>query len=290
MNAGVTRCELVRALAALAGPSPDAGLCRLLGLPPPPGAASHTEVFVLEAHPYASVHLGAEGMLGGEACDRVAGFWRTLRIAPPPEPDHLGVLLELYGRLGAEELALQTDARRRAAVASARGALYWEHLAPWAQVLLATVERVGDRFHRAWAGLAGDVLAAEADALAPRAELPSALAAAPPPLDATSRRDLLDALVAPVRIGMVITRADLVRAGRDLGLGVRRGERRFTLEGLFDQDPARVLAWLGGLAAEWAALHRRWHPGALEPVGRWWADRARVAAEVLAAAAVRVAA
>ena len=282
MSGGVTRPELVRALAGLAGPSPDPGVCRILGLPAPPGPAAHTDVFVLETHPYASVHLGAEGMIGGEAGDRVAGYWRAIGTVPPAEPDHLCTLLDLYAGLGAEELALPRSDRRRAAITSARGALLWEHLASWVPVHLAAVDRVGGTFHRAWAGLAADVVVAEADTLPPRDELPSALTLGPPPLAMTSRRELVDGLLAPVRSGMVITRADLVRAGRDLGLAVRRAERRFALEGLFDQDPAGVLAWCAAFAAEWSVLHRRWHPGALEGVGRWWAGRARAAADVLA--------
>ncbi len=290
MSDAATRPELVRALAGLGGPSPDAGVCRLLGLPAPAGAATHTDVFVLETHPYASVHLGEEGMIGGDAGDRVAGFWRVLGVVPPPEPDHLGSLLDLYARLGEVELALPPASRRRSALMSARAALLWEHLASWVPVHLAAVDRAGGRFHRAWAGLMADVLAAEADGLPPRAQLPTALVAAPAPLALSSRRELVESVLAPVRSGMVVTRSDLVRAGSDLGLGVRRGERRFALDGMLDQDPAGILAWLGRAAEEWAGMHPRWHRGALEPVGRWWEGRARAAAGVLSGAAARVAA
>lgn len=294
MSATGSRYELCRALATLLGPSPDPGLCRLLELPPPPGPAAHTDVFVLETHPYASVHLGAEGMIGGEAGDRVAGFWRALGAVPPPDADHLVTLLELYAALGAEEevaaaVRVPATERRLAALASAQAALAWEHLASWVPVHLASVERVGDPFHQAWAGLTADVLAGEVGKCAPRAELPSALALAPPPLDVGSRRGCVDALLAPVRAGMVVTRADLVRAGTHLGVGVRRGERRFTLDALLEQDAPGVLGWLSRLAAEWAELHERWHPGALRPVGQWWAGRARAAATVLEGAASAVA-
>lgn len=289
MSTTGTRHELCRALAGALGPAPDPRVCRLLGLPPPPEPAAHTDVFVLETHPYASVHLGAEGMIGGDAGDRVAGFWRALGAVPPAEADHLGTLLELYAQLGAQELALPAG-RRRAALGSARAALCWEHLASWVPVHLASVHRVGGSFHRAWAELAADALAAEADEPTPRAELPSVLTVAPPPLDTSSRKSLVDAVLAPVRSGMVVTRADLVQAGAALGLGVRRGERRFTLDALLGQDAGGVLDWLAGLAEEWAELHDRWHAGALRPVGHWWAERARSAAAVLSDAAAQVAA
>lgn len=289
MIGATTRPDLIRALAGVLVAPPGAGVCRLLELLPPPSGDVHTDVFVLQTHPYASVHLGAEGMIGGEAGDRVAGFWRALGLVPPPEPDHLGTLLGLYVQLGTEELALPASHRRRAAVASARAALLWEHLAPWVPVHLATVARVGDAFHRAWAMLARDALAAEADALPARAELPTALASAPPALSLGSRRELVEGVLSPARSGMVITRTDLVTAGEELGLGVRRGERRFALDALLDQDPAGVLAWLHRSATEWASLHRHWHDGALEPVGRWWASRARAAATALGRAVAQVA-
>lgn len=277
-----TRPELLRALSRLAEPTPDPRLCELLGLPAPPPADVHTQVFVIETHPYASVHLGAQGMLGGEAADRVAGFWRTLGLDPPPDADRLTVLLDLYARLGDEELA--AGGRRRHAFASARAALFWEHLASWASAYLGAVQRLGDPFYRAWAGLLVDALAAESRTVPERADLPSALAVAPPPWDTGTRSELLDGLLVPVRGGMVVTRADLVRAGRELDLGLRLGERRYTLNAFLDQDGPALLGWLGRLAAQWVLLHEELHPEGLAAVGRWWADRARHTAAVLAGA------
>lgn len=281
-----TRPDLVRALGDAVMAPLHVEAARVLGLPPPPAMAAHTEVFVLEIHPYASVHLGAEGMIGGEAGDRVAGFWRALDLAPPAEADHLAVLLGLYARLGSEELGLPpAQGRRRAAVASARAALLWEHLAPWVPAHLAAVTRVGGAFHRGWARLTGRVLHAEAAAQPERSELPSALVSAPPVVTLGSRRDLVEGVLAPACSGMVVTRADLVRLGGDLGLGVRPGERRFVLDVLLDNTPAGVLAGLAAMAQEWAELHRSWHAGPLEAIGRWWADRATAAAAVLAESA-----
>src|SRR5262249_10139304 len=58
------RWELLRALGAVAGDPADArATCGALGLLGP-GNAEHTEVFVLNCPPYASVYLGAEGGLG----------------------------------------------------------------------------------------------------------------------------------------------------------------------------------------------------------------------------------
>jgi TorA maturation chaperone TorD len=125
------RWELLRALGALAiGPPSDAqraaGALGLAALT----AAEHTNVFVLSLPPYASIHLGADGMLGGEAADRVAGFWRALGLSPPPDADHLAAILALYAELG--EAAVTTRRRGvRERLTRAREAVLWEHLWSW---------------------------------------------------------------------------------------------------------------------------------------------------------------
>lgn len=279
----MTRPELLRALGALQEPAPSSRLAALVGLPVPGGPDRYAEVFLFETHPFASVHLGSEGMIGGDALDRVAGFFRVLGLSPPAEPDSLSRLLDLYVRLGDAE----TDAapRHREAIASARRALYFEHLAPWVFVHLRSVERLGVPFYGSWAALLAEALADEAAGLAAPAALPLALRSAPAPLGDDPRTRLVEAATAPVRSGMVLTRADLARAGRELGLAVRRGERRYILGALLDQDPHAVWSWLAAHARDWATLHPHLHAGRLEPVGTWWADRAERAAEAFARAA-----
>ena len=70
-------------------------------------SSAYMDLFGFQLYPYASVYLGSEGMLGGEARDRIAGFWRAIGEPPPSEPDHLAVLLALYARLC--ELAAETE-------------------------------------------------------------------------------------------------------------------------------------------------------------------------------------
>src|SRR5215210_4054397 len=93
--------ELFRALAMFAEPSVEgsARVAEALELGQPPAESEYTETFLFQLYPYASVYLGAEGMMGGEARDRVAGFWRALHLTPPAEPDHLSVMLALYAEL-----------------------------------------------------------------------------------------------------------------------------------------------------------------------------------------------
>src|SRR5207237_4403931 len=95
-----------------------------------PGADEYTEIFIFQLPPYASIYLGAEGMIGGEARDRVAGFWRAIGETPPAEPDHLSVMLAVYARLVELEVE-ESDVRRREGWRAARKAFFWEHLASW---------------------------------------------------------------------------------------------------------------------------------------------------------------
>lgn len=284
MTAG--RWELIRALGAVAGDPADARkVLPALGLDPGDGA-SHTDVFVLNCTPYASVYLGAEGGLGGEGADRVAGFWRVLRLEPPAEPDHLTCLLSLYASLGEADAddrfavsgVIATETAKRSSC-HARRALFWEHLWPWLPGYLGAVTDVGVPALSAWADLTMQVLIEERAGLSPDV-LPLALRAAPPPL--TGDEDLgglLDALVTPVRSGMILTRRALARGAGQSGAGHRIGERRFTLRAMLEQEPERTLIWLAGEAERWSARHSASAPG--DPVQHWWATRAATTADVL---------
>jgi hypothetical protein len=86
--------EALRALGVLTEPpcAKHAAIAEALELPPPPGADEHMAVLGFQLPPYASIYLGAEGMLGGEARDRITGFWRAIGGWVRHEPDHLGVL------------------------------------------------------------------------------------------------------------------------------------------------------------------------------------------------------
>jgi len=84
----------------------------------------------------------------------------------------------------------------------------------------------------------------------------------PPPLEPEpSLKDLVAALVAPVRSGLVLTRATLAAVGRTVGAGTRQGERRFMLQSLLSQQPARTIAALSSHAEDWARSYASWGPG-----------------------------
>ncbi len=293
---GRGRAELFRALGVLAeAPGPtQVRLAQALDLPGRPSAEAHTAALVLGAHPYASVYLGPEGMLGGEAGDRVAGFWRAIGLAPPADADHLTPLLGLYAELVEEEAGPGPHAP---AAGRARAVLLEEHLLSWVPVFAGKVAALGDPCYAAWATLLLDALVEEAAAdrevrSAPAAVLPAALREAPAPGGTDgSAAELATSLLAPVRTGMVLAASDLAILARRLGLGLRIGERRYTLRALLEQDAAGLLGALAVEAAAWEARHRALGDS-VGPSGPWWAARARAAAAWLerAAAEARAAA
>ena len=137
--------ELIRALAALVEqPSPEhAVLATTLDLGEPPTGAEHSELFDFQLYPYASVYLGSEGMLGGEARDRIAGFWRALGETPPTEPDHLAVMLAFWAQLEESESGA-VEAAAAARWRHVRSAYLFEHLASWLPVYLEKLGRSGN--------------------------------------------------------------------------------------------------------------------------------------------------
>jgi TorA maturation chaperone TorD len=266
------RWELPRALGAVAdAPAAARAAGPALGLDAV-SDAEHTDVFVLNLPPYASVYLGPDGGIGGEGADRVAGFWRAIGITPPAEPDHLSALLGLYASLG--EAAL--DARRpatAAALARSQASLFWEHLWPWLPGYTGAVTDLAAPALAGWARLARRVIAAESRVQPACPRLPLALRQAPPPPGAeTGVGALTAALTTPVRSGMIVTRHRLALGAGQAGVGHRIGERRFALCAMLEQDPAATLRWLAGEAGRWQRRHAA--SGAGDQASQWWAARA----------------
>jgi TorA maturation chaperone TorD len=252
--------ELFRALAVLAEPPTVKGarVAEALELGELPSADEYTELFIFQLYPYASVYLGTEGMIGGEARDRVAGFWRALGQVPPAEPDHLSVMLALYARL-VELEAGEGDERRRGSWRGARKAFLWEHLVSWLPaVYLAKLVGLASPFYSGWATLLMRALTEEASLVGHQERLSLHLRDAVGLIDPRSHtlEEFLQSLLAPVRFGGVLTRADLTGGARRLGLGLRLGERKFILKAMLAQDAPGVFGWLIEEAHTWVRHHR----------------------------------
>ncbi len=245
--------EIFRSLGALIEPprpnlAPLADLLELGQLPP---ETEHTDLLLFQLYPYASVYLGPEGMLGGEARDRIAGFWRALGETPPPEPDHLTVMLAFYAELCEHETRDTVHADRWR---QARKVYLWEHLLSWLPAYLTKLETIAPAFYRDWSQLLREALANEAVTVGPQNRLPLHLRTAPAIADPRDEGldAFMDALFSPVRSGVLWVRNDLSHAARELELGSRVGERRFVLKALLGQDSAAILGWLADASMAWA--------------------------------------
>jgi TorA maturation chaperone TorD len=276
--------ELFRALAALAeSPAKElAPLAEALLIGPLPDAHAYTELFIFQLYPYASVYLGAEGMIGGDARQLIAGFWRTLGQSPPNEPDHLALMLALYARL--RELEDQeSESLRRESWQHARLIFLWEHLLSWLPVYLSKLETIAPPFYREWGKVLMKALMTEAASAGAPLHLPLHLRESKGLVDPRAGGEVaefLQSLLSPVRSGMILVRSDLAHAARQLNLGLRLGERSFILKALFGQNPQGMLEWLSGEAKMWIKRHRLMR----EPLGvvaAFWEERAAATLSLL---------
>lgn len=239
----------------------------------PPDPADHTELFVHQLVPFASVYLGAEGKIGGDAQDRIAGYWKALRLTPPAEPDHLAALFGLLASL--LDGVNATEAVRKLADA-AKEAFVWEHLASWSLPYLARVGEIAAGTYRGWSRIAAQVVAYECGKGMGYA--PSHFKAVPEPDPDRIETEVL----VPMKSGLILTRSDLARAASALGLALRMGERRYILDALFRQDRPGMLLWLADEAARqeelWSTMDGPRH------VRHHWRSRASRSAGVLRSA------
>lgn len=275
--------ELFRALAlfAEAPRNESVRVAEALELGKLPTESEYTETFLFQLYPFASVYLGAEGMMGGEARDSVAGFWRALSLTPPTEPDHLSVMLALYAQL-VEWEEEESDALRSERLRSARKAFLWEHLLSWLPVYLRKLEDIAPPFYARWGETLKEALVEEIETVGRQQKLPLHLRQSSGLVDPREHEmeEFLQSLLAPARSGMIITRADLIRAGRKLGIGSRLGERKFILKSLFNQDAPAILDWLQEEAVVWRNHHRQ-NQELLGAVAAAWLEKTEATAKLL---------
>lgn len=251
-----------RLLAELFAAEPDEELLTLAATVPAlaphatdEAARRYTDVFVINAYPFASVYLEPDGAIDGERAGFTRGVLEALGLAVEPAiaADHVAVLLAalaaLLEREAADANALHTDRARHA-----QRALLAEHLLPWAPHFLDVVERVDDGLYRAAAALtrrllighagllfAGRVDARPAQTGGARRDRGRPAPPAPDPVRARVRTGPgtssgpqpeapLMRLTGPARCGFFLSRADIVGVASELGLAIRFGGRIFMLE------------------------------------------------------------
>jgi TorA maturation chaperone TorD len=276
--------EIFRALAVFAEPprAELAAVAEALELGEVPGEEEYTELFLLQLYPYASVYLGAEGMLGGEARDRIAGFWRVIGLEPPQEPDHLALMLALYAQFSESETAAH-DPREREAWRHARETFLWEHLLSWVLLYLDELDRIaGSSFYSRWSSVLRDALCRDARRLRGGFQLPTHFVDVPTVCDPRNEgtEAFLNSLLAPVRSGFIITRRDLALLARNSNVGARIGERKFMLRAMLEQDARETLSGLSGLAAGWADQQLQYRE-MMGPIAEFRQGRAQNSARLL---------
>ena len=274
--------DLMKALGELAeAPGPEQiRTARMLGLHGEPTRAEYTDLFVVQLYPYASVYLSANGQLGGEVQDHIGGFWRILRQPVPRDPDHIATLLSTYAQL-TERVENGTEPYLQDLARQMRHAFLWEHLVSWILPFTARVRELGSATYRGWATLVLDALESEAVQAGEPALLPLHLRKAPLLPVNPQINELVDTLFTPARSGVILTRADISRCARDLGIDVRVAERRYTLTTLFSQQPDRVRQWLASEARRQAdGMHAVAQPFRL--IAEHWEQRALATATMIA--------
>jgi TorA maturation chaperone TorD len=271
--------ELFRALGVLAEPPEReaARLCDLLDLGAAPAPSDYTAIFLLELSPYASVYLGPEGMIGGDARARIGDFWRAIGHPAPEEPDHLAALLGLYATLA--DASESETGRAAAAAGAARVALLQEHMLSWLPAWAVKVEEIAAGAYAEWARVLSRALESEARSLELNDRLPAHLRDAPPLADPRieGAEPFLSSLLAPVRSGMILARCDLARAARTAGVGLRPGARLAALRAMLSEEAGATLAWLADEAARWTMLHAGPDPR----IAAFWRDRAQATGRLL---------
>jgi hypothetical protein len=223
-------------------------------------------------------------MLGGEARDRIAGFWRVIGLEPPQEPDHLALMLALYAQLSQSETAAP-DPREREAWRHARETFLWEHLLSWVLLYLDELDRIaGSSFYSRWSSVLRDALCRDARRLGTSFPLPMHFVDVPEVCDPRNEgtEAFLNSLLAPVRSGFIITRKDLGLLARNSRVGARIGERKFMLKAMLEQDARETLTSLSGLAAGWADQQLQYRE-MLGPIAEFRQNRAQNSAKLLLA-------
>ena len=284
--------EVYRALGLLieAPAKGHQAVAEALGLPAVPDGTIHGAEIAFQRYPYASVYLGAEGKLGGDARGRVSGFWTALGMDPPNEPDHLSALLSLMTSLAEAESAA-TDEAEVALLRQARATLAWEHLHAWCVPYLHSFRSSPSPYYRNWASLTKTVIVQALPSPRPGL-LPGALLAAEDhpladPREGEGGGGFVPQLLAPARSGLVVLRSDLADLADAVGLAMRAGERAYALSWFLGQDPGGTLSWLSGFAVRWAEGLEAEGDGD-DPVTAWWATKARDSAGLLAELATDV--
>jgi len=276
--------ELIRALGVFCEPPVDehSRLADILGFSESPCCDVYQEIFCRDLPPYASVYLSNEGVVGGEALERISGFWKALRREVPHEPDHLSRLLGLAAFLE-ENQSFVGEPARALLIERSRAALFWEHLLPWVPMYLDRVETIGKgTVYGDWAKLLSETLVCKFECLGPLEDLPRHLVASSGLPDPRRRgaAQFFSSLFAPVQSGFILLTEDLNNLADEIGILPKDHDRQAILKDLLRVAPQETLGGLAKMAFERSCcISERW--SSLGELCFHWERRAKESGELL---------
>ena len=261
--------ELLRGCAEVAhAPAPSPGVRELFGLESF-SEAEHTEIFVLELAPEASIYLTPGAHLGGEPLDRLEGFYRALGVNDVRDPMSLSSQLAFLASLIDGFAEGDHEPAKLAALDRVRSAFLFEHLLVWVPVYASVAARLAPAL-APWSEALLEVLEVQFDQLSlgewnwSPAVFGTRLGAA----DA-AELSLAELLISPYLSGFVLTRKLLFSKAPQYGLAPRIGTRRFIVSSMLDQDPVATVALIRDEASaqldSWRQLSSRFG----KPLASW---------------------
>ena len=249
-------------------------------------AAQHQSLFGINVYPFESIFLDASGMLGGDVTDQVMVDFAQVGFRPSASAaaaDHLGEELGVLAFLcGAEADAHEDGAGAIERQLQRHLRTFMEaHLLRWLWPCALAVQHEADPFYAAVVELTVEFASSHYAELvkATPTQIDFSLPDPPDILadDKTGLKDICDYLATPIHSGFFLSRTTLVRLGRTQKLPSGFGNRRQTLENLFNSAAQydgvdTLLGQLDALCAADEAMLQKWVDAevAVDPfVGPW---------------------
>jgi len=234
--------------------------------------AEHQTLFGINVYSFESIFLDASGMLGGTVTEQVMADFASLGYKPSGSAaavDHLGEELGLLAFLcGAE-----ADAREDGAGAIERQiqrhlrTFMEAHLLRWLWPCALAVQHEADPFYAAVLELAVEFMSSHYAELVADNPIQTDFSLPDPPDlladEKTGLKDICDYLATPIHSGLFLSRTAMVRFGREQKLPSGFGNRRQTLQNLFNsaaqyEGVNTLLSQFDTLCVEDESMLRKW--------------------------------
>ena len=246
--------ELISALGKLAeAPGPEqVRLAKMLELPGEPTRTDYSDLFVVQLNPYASVYLSPDGR-------------RITELQ-----DHLSTIIGAYQQISGP----------------VKQVFLWDHLVSWLLPFCARARELAHETYRAWVTMLLDALEEEIGKHGAANVLPLPLRHSRG-INSALLDDIVSSLFAPVTSGIVLTRADLGRCAREIGMMPHIADRRYTMREFLVADSERVQRWIAAEARRQADAIAAM-PDVFGAVRSHWEQRALQTADAINSITIQV--